>query len=161
MFGYDLHWIEWACGSISTALFAVWIWKHQEDKKPKRIINTDPPLKVPDVIVTIHQYLDGMTSIKATTAHNVPLSETGKHHIIDTVFKNAGYEPHIQQYTIEPPQATLEASTELKGEEVTVGKSKKKEPPKTVDEAVNGMKAKGNTLNELDQPFEPHPKIDS
>jgi hypothetical protein len=111
MFNYDLHWIEWACGSISTALFAVWIWKWQEDKKPKKVENTDPPLAVPDVIVTISKYLDGTTKIQATNAYSVAIVETGKNHVIDTVLKEAGYQ-HIQQYTIEPPQATLEASTE-------------------------------------------------
>jgi hypothetical protein len=112
MFNYDIHWIEWACGSISTALFAVWIWKWQEGNEPKKVENTDPPLAVPDVIVTISKYLDDTIKIQATNAYSVAIVETGKNHVIDTVLKEAGYQ-HTQQYTIEPPRATLEASTEL------------------------------------------------
>jgi hypothetical protein len=156
MFGYDLHWIEWACGSISTALFAVWIWKRQEDKKPKKIVNTDPPLKVPDVIVTIQQYLDGTTKIQATNAYSVAIVETGKNHVIDTVLKEAGYQ-HIQQYKIEPPQATLEASTTLEPVAVEVEQSEEKKLPYEPNEYV--AKMQGKALDKLNEPFEPHPEI--
>jgi hypothetical protein len=156
MFNYDIHWIEWACGSISTALFAVWIWRWQEGRKPKKIINTDPPLKVPDVIVTISKYLDNSIKIHATNAYGVAVVETGKNHVIDTVFKDAGYQ-HIQQYRIEPPQATLEASTTLEPVEVAVEEAPKKELPYEPNEYV--AKMQGKALDRLNEPFEPHPEI--
>jgi hypothetical protein len=112
MFNYDLHPVEFFSGAILTCLFAVWIWKWQEGNEPKKVENTDPPLAVPDVIVTFSKYLDGTIKIHATNAYSVAIVETGKNHVIDTVLKEAGYQ-HIQQYKIEPPQATLEASTEL------------------------------------------------
>jgi hypothetical protein len=145
--------------------------------------------KIADSIMTIYTYRNpDSQTIEITNADDSPVPKDAEPFLKDAIFKKAGYQ-HIQQYKIEPPQATLEASTELKGVEVEVTEwktpeaertphkvcsascwhskelgigdyaSPKKELPKTVDEAVNGMKAKGNTIGKLIEPFEPHPEI--
>jgi hypothetical protein len=115
MFNYDLHWIEWACGSISTALFAVWIWKWQEDKKPKKVENTDPPLPVPtyQLIVSVYDNDTATITAKDINGKDMPIRSQRWFHDDGLGLVNYIPKPHIQQYKIEPPQATLEASTEL------------------------------------------------
>jgi hypothetical protein len=115
MFNYDLHWIEWACGSISTALFAVWIWKWQEDKKPKKVENTDPPLPVPTYQLIVSVYDDDTATITAKDVNgkDMPIRSQRWFHDDGLGLVNYIPKPHIQQYKIKPPQATLEASTEL------------------------------------------------
>lgn len=163
MFNFDLHPWEWFGGSsisfITLGLVAVWYWNRQETKAKNTVTNTDPPIKIPDVIVTIQQYLDGTTTTKATNAYGVPIAETGKHHIINTVFKNAGYE-YVHTYTFEPQEDT----TTLEPVEVVVGKTAdeevKKGLPYTPDQYVAKMQGKDlDELNELNEPFEPHPQV--
>ena len=122
-----------ASGYFGGLLTAATIWLIKHNRNDGKVINTDPPLAVPDVIVTISKYLDDTTKLQATNAYGVPVVETGKNHVIDTVLKDAGYQ-HIQQYSIEPPQATLEASTTPEPVAVTV------DAPRTViDEGLDDV----------------------
>jgi hypothetical protein len=114
MFNYDLHWIEWACGSISTALFAVWIWKWQEDKKPKKVENTDPPLPVPTYQLIVSVYDDDTATITAKDINSKDMPIRSQRWFHDDGLGLVGYvpKPHVQQYKIGPVPVAVEVKSE-------------------------------------------------
>lgn len=105
--------------------------------KTSRAINTDPPLPVPDAIVTVTQYLDGTVASKVTTAYGVPLPDIASQYTIDKVLETAGYErkAHIQAYSF---KAVREESTTLEPVAVQV---------------------EANPLDDIIEPFEAHPSL--
>jgi hypothetical protein len=115
MFNYDLHPVEFFSGAILTCLFAVWIWKWQEGNEPKKVENTDPPLPVPTYQLIVSVYDDDTATITAKDINgkDMPIRSQRWFHDDGLGLVNYVPKPHIQQYTIEPPRATLEASTEL------------------------------------------------
>ena len=77
------------------------------DEKPVEI-------KRPDYSVRIDVYPDNTAKIVATDAENRNMPQRSQQWFCNDGTSLVGYapKPHVQQYTIEPPQATLEASTE-------------------------------------------------
>jgi hypothetical protein len=78
------------------------------DEKPVEI-------KRPDYSVRIDVYPDNTAKIVATDAENRNMPKRSQQWFCNDGTSLVGYvpKPHVQQYKIEPPQATLEASTEL------------------------------------------------
>ena len=112
--------------------------KHHEEK------NAVPDVPRPDAIVTLLYFANGSVEVKATDAMGYPVPELVRQDAIDRVIEGAGY---MKMYK-RPVQAVCEASTVLEPVSVTVEELVEESPldavyPKTVEEAIDRMKAKG------------------
>ncbi|MFN7301477.1 MAG: hypothetical protein ACK5U7_08415 [Bacteroidota bacterium] len=147
MFNYDLHPVEFFSGAILTCLFAVWIWKWQEGNEPNKVENTDPPLPVPTYQLIVSVYDDDTATITAKDINGKDMPIRSQRWFQDDGLGLVGYvpKPHVQQYKIEPPQATLEASTEL----VPVAVEVKSEEEKEKEENLNLLNQ--SSLDKKDQ----------
>jgi hypothetical protein len=110
------------------------------DEKPVEI-------KRPDYSVRIDVYPDNTAKIVATDAENRNMPKRSQQWFCNDGTSLVGYvpKPHVQQYKIEPPQATLEASTEL----VPVAVEVKSEEEKEKEENLNLLNQ--SSLDKKDQ----------
>lgn len=148
MFSLNLHPIEWACGAgiVFTLFGLLWLWDWNRQKESEALIlNTVPPLPVPDAIVTLLHYPNASIEVKATDAMGHPVAEMVKQYMVDKVIEEAGYKKRTTP-------AVCEASTVLEPVSVKVEEPLVESPldvlyPKTPEEAIDGMKARGSKRN--------------
>lgn len=122
-------------------LATLWGWQL---KKRHEQENAVPDVPRPDAIVTLLYFANGSVEVKATDAMGYPVIDLVKQDVIDRVIEGAGY---MKMYK-RPVQAVCEASTVLEPVSVTVEELVEESPldavyPKTVEEAIDRMKAKG------------------
>lgn len=129
-------------GGVLASCLAWHLIKREERKKA--VIDVPRP----DAIVTLLYFADASTEIKATDAMGYPVIDLVKQDVIDRVIERAGYMKVYKR----PVLAVCEASTVLEPVSVTVEEPPVESPldavyPKTPEEAIEGMKARGNKKN--------------